>query len=67
MLGISDHDCGLYRDAMAASGTACRLEPENPENWLVHARASYVAGAPQRALEEIGKAFALDPDQPTDN
>lgn len=57
------HRSGDLAGAETAYGEVLRLKPDHPGAWLARSEIALAQGAPDRALERIGAALPLCPDQ----
>ncbi|MFW9813464.1 MAG: tetratricopeptide repeat protein [Candidatus Thorarchaeota archaeon] len=54
-----------WRDAIKSSETATKLDPDNPEAWLIQGDVNLRAGKHRSAMKALKKASELDPENAT--
>lgn len=63
-LGYAVAARGLYEEALIFAGDAARLDPDNPETWVMVAYLSARLEQYDKALDALERAIALDPSDP---
>ena len=56
---------GQFDDALKSAETATKLDPENPETWLIRGDVNLRAGKHKSAMKSLKKASELDPTDAT--